>query len=150
MACDRYLELLSARLDGELTEAQERELKEQQRKIEKSQTDAMRYYEDYVSGTLSKDQFLERKSDCRKTEEDAKLRVALLREQLKHMTDETVSAESVIQSAEPLGKYFNVDKLSPELMRELVQRIIIYPGGAIHIDWNFGEVLQMQVSDADA
>lgn len=127
----------------------ERELKEQQRKIEKSQTDAMRYYEDYVSGTLSKDQFLERKSDCRKTEEDAKLRVAFLREQLKHMTDETVSAETVIQSAEPLGKYFNVDKLSPELMRELVQRIIIYPGGAIHIDWNFGDVLQIQVSDAD-
>lgn len=126
----------------------ERELKGQQRKLEKSQADAMRYYEDYVSGNLTKEQFLERKQDCRKTEEEAKLQAVMLRDRLRRMMSETESVEAVLQSAKPLEKYFGVDKLSSELMKELVQRIIIYPGGAIHIDWNFSDTLQIQLPGA--
>lgn len=122
----------------------EQDLKEQRRKLERSQADAMRYYEDYVSGKLSKEQFLERKLDCRKTEEVATLQASLLRERLKRMTSEAESSETILQSAKPFEKYFEVDKLSSQLMKELVQRIIIYPGGAIHIDWNFSDTLQIQ------
>lgn len=138
------IQLAKAVQKGTLTEQAiiKRELKEQRRKLEQSQVEAINYYEDYVSGKLSKEQFLERKSDCRSREEAAKLQAALLQDQLEQMKAEIVSAESVIQDAEPLERYVQVDRLSPELMRELVQRIIIYPGGAIHIDWNFSDSLK--------
>lgn len=122
----------------------EQELRQQQHKLEKSRADAMRYYEGYVIGELSKEQFLEQKLYCRKNEEDANMQIVILGKRLEEIYAKAASAETAIQKGKPLGKYLQVDKLSPELMKELVQRIIIYPGGAIHIDWNFSDVLQLQ------
>jgi len=141
---DAKAQLAKAVRKGTLTEQSivERELREQQRRLEKSQGEAIRYYEEYVDGKLSKEQFLERKADCRRMEETAKLQASLLSKRLEQMKAEAISAESMIQDAEPLGKYIQVERLTPELIRELVQRIVIYPGGAIHIDWNFSDTMK--------
>lgn len=146
---DAKLQKAKAARKDNLTEqaALEQELRQQQRKLEKSRADAMKYYEDYVISKLSKEKFLERKSYCRKNEEDAKLQLVILEKRLAEIYATAASAEIAIQKSKPLGKYLQVDKLSPELMRELVQRIIVYPGGAIHIDWNFSDVFQTQALD---
>lgn len=126
----------------------ERELKEQQRRLEKSQADAMRYYEDYISGKLSRERFLEKSAGRRKAEEDARSQAAVFSARLSRMKEETISAEEVILEAGTLERYLQAEQLSPELMLELVRRIIVYPGGAIHIDWNFKDVFHMEKKEA--
>lgn len=39
--------------------------------------------------------------------------------------------------ARKITQYQNVEELSPELMREVVRKIVVMPGNRIEIVWNF-------------
>ncbi len=118
-------------------EGLQREIREQKRGIERSQAAVMEAYESYVSGKLSKEQFVMEKQRRRQAEETARLQLALLEKELAALTAESQAQESVIQEAGTLRRFDGVTELTPALIRELVRRVIIDPGGAIHIDWNF-------------
>ena len=118
-------------------EALQRDIRDQKRLIDKSQAAVMQAYEDYVAGQLSKEQFVAGKQRHRESEETARLQLSLLEKELAALTAEGQTQESVIQEAGTLRRFDRVTELTPALIRELVQRVIIYPSGAIHIDWNF-------------
>ena len=64
----------------------------------------------------------------------AEQRQALLKEKI-HMSTEQISA------AERIAPYQGLTKLTPELARELIKRIVIRPDERIRIEWNFSDEL---------
>lgn len=125
-------------------ESLQRDIRDQKRLIDRSQTAVMQAYEDYVAGKLGKEEFVSEKQRRRETEEAAKLQLALLEKELAALNAENQVQEAVIQEAGPLRRFDGVTELTPALIRELVQRVIIYPSGAIHIDWNFKDSIKAE------
>lgn len=118
-------------------ETLQRDIRDQKRLIDRSQAAVMQAYEDYVAGKLGKEQFVVEKQRHRQGEETARLQLAFLEKELATLIAESQTQESIIQDASALHRLDGVTELTPALVRELVQRVIIYPSGAIHIDWNF-------------
>lgn len=119
----------------------QRDIRDQKRLIERSQTAVMEDYENYVAGKLSKEQFITEKRRHRQAEGAAALQLALLEKELAALTAESQTQEAVIQETGVLRRFDGVAELTPALIRELVRRIIVYPSGEIHIDWNFRDEL---------
>ena len=44
-----------------------------------------------------------------------------------------------------LIQYQDVSEVTPELMKELVKRIVVYPDGVLGIEWNFKDELSKLV-----
>ena len=44
-----------------------------------------------------------------------------------------------IASSKPLIDYQEIDMLDPDILKELVERICIYPDGRMKIIWNFSD-----------
>ena len=119
------------------------ELQKQKRKIEKAQAQVMRDYEAYISGSLSKESFLQRKTTAKEDEAEAGIQVVLLTKQLEQLNAEAKSVESMLQAADPLCKHIHVQELTPELLREFVQSITVYPEDVINIMWNYKEAFDI-------
>lgn len=140
---DAKLQAIKAAKKGAASEQEtlRKELQKQQRIIETCNSDTMRTYEAYVSGTLSKEAFMELKSTGKAAEEAAKIQVKLLTQQLAEMAAQAETAATVVKEAAPLSKYMQIEKLSSALLRELVKEITVYPGGVINIAWNFRDLI---------
>lgn len=117
-----------------------KDLQTQQQLVEKCKADAIRHYEAYVSGDLSKEAFLEKKAACKKLEADVTIQVKSLSEQLASKTAQAESAEAMMREALPLIQYRKIESLSPELLKALVKNITVYPGGDVNIVWNFADL----------
>lgn len=120
------------------------DIRDQKRLIDNDQAAVMQAYEDYVAGKLSKEQFVTEKQQHRQSEETARLQLALLEKESAALAVENQTQESILQEADALSRFDGVTELTPALIRELVQRVIIYPSGAIHIDWNFRDEIGME------
>ena len=68
---------------------------------------------------------------------EAGIQVVLLTKQLEQLSAEAKSIESMLQATDPLCRHIHVRELTPELLKEFVQSITVYPGGVINIMWNY-------------
>lgn len=136
---DAKVQTARAARKGALSEqtSLQNELQKQKRRVEKSQTQVMRDYEAYISGNLTKEAFLQRKAVAKEVEAEAGIQVVLLTKQLEQLSAEAKSIESMLQATDPLCRHIHVRELTPELLKEFVQSITVYPGGVINIMWNY-------------
>lgn len=114
--------------------------KEQRRlrmQIEQTAASKIRYYEEYVKGTFSKEEFILRKQEESQKESELKERLDVVEVRLGEMKYLMENRTEQISGGQALTKYQDVTKLTPELMAELIRQIVIYPGGRIKIEWNF-------------
>lgn len=107
------------------------------RKIDRSQANFMRSYEEYVGGQISRDEFLARKSAEKSAEDAARVQLLLLTQKLEQFSAEVQSAGAVIQEAKPFYSHALVNEITPALLHEFIQSITIYPDGVISIKWNY-------------
>ncbi len=49
----------------------------------------------------------------------------------------------MLQAANPLCRHIRIQELTPELLREFVQSITVYPDGIINIMWNYKEAFDI-------
>lgn len=63
--------------------------------------------------------------------------VHIVEEYLAALIAEKNSRETMIQGAGSIRRFASITALTPALLHALVQRIIVYPDGAVHIDWKF-------------
>ena len=107
------------------------------RQIESIQASKMQYYEAYVSGELTKDAFLARKQEA--AAQEKKLGEELLRaeREQKELVLVMKSEAAHMEAARKIMEDQEITELTPNLMRELVKKIIVYPGGSLRIEWNF-------------
>ena len=105
--------------------------------IEQAAASKIQYYEEYVRGTFSKEEFILKKQKETQKENELKERLDVVELQLGEMKNLMENRTEQISDGQALAKYQDVTKLTPELMRELISQIIIYPDGRLRIEWNF-------------
>ena len=130
---EEYIRIKAALGTAETWASLQSELQKQKRRVEKNQMQVMRDYEAYISGNLSKEAFLQRKTAAKADEAEAGIQVLLLSKQLEQLNTEAKSIESMLQAANPLCRHIRIQELTPELLREFVQSITVYPDGIINI-----------------
>ncbi len=107
------------------------------RQMEKIQASQMQYYESYVSGQLTKDAFLVKKQEAAAQEETLGEELLQAEREQKELALVTKSNTAQADAGCKVMEYREIAELTPGLMRELVKKIIIYPGGSLRIEWNF-------------
>lgn len=112
-----------------------------QKQIDRIEADKMALYEKYVCGDIGKEIYTSEKSRLSEQEDKLKARyvmaeqrIALIREKIQ------VSKERII-GIEKVDPYQGVERLTPELTRELIKRIVVHPDKKIRIEWNFSDEL---------
>lgn len=115
------------------------------RRMEGLQAIKMQHYESYASGQLSKENFLIKKREVSTKEEDLNIRLRLAERKLKEQTEKIKKSMMQMESGQKIMEYQEITELTPQLMKELVNKIIIRPDGSIRIEWNFCDEMNEQV-----
>ena len=100
----------------------------------------MELYEDFISGKLTKEEYLKKKAELNDKEQSAKMQIALVEERLKELAQAEMQSDTVSEEESIVNKYLNISSLDDALMQELVKKIVIFPDGAISIVWNFRDL----------
>ena len=115
----------------------EKEHRRLRMQIEQAAASKIQFYEEYVKGTFSKEEFILKKQEETQKENELKERLDVVESQLGETKNLMENRTEQISDGQTLAKYRDVAKLTPELMRELIRQIIIYPDGRLRIEWNF-------------
>ena len=119
----------------------ENECRALRRQIDRIQADKMTLYEKYACGDIEKEAYAWGKSTLSAREEELKAQCvtaeqkqALLKEKIRMSGDRISAAEKVVP-------YRELTRLTPELAKKLIKRIVIHPDESIRIEWNFSDEL---------
>ena len=116
------------------------------RELEGVQTAKMELYEKYISSTLLKEEYLEKKISLNEKEQEIKSEIAMHEEMLTRLTSSEDTETAIAEEESLVVKYSGISELTEPLMRELIQKIIVYPNGAINIVWNFKNAIESDVT----
>ena len=97
----------------------------------------MEYYEKYVSSQITKEEFLQKKADLFEQTEVFEQNLRDKEAEWNALDEDGSMQEMAMLRARKITQYQNVEELSPELMREVVRKIVVMPGNRIEIVWNF-------------
>lgn len=101
--------------------------------------DKMDAYEKYVAQEISKEDFLAVKASYAAREQAVTVQINLAEAKLANLTAQLKQDAHHIASSKPIIDYKEIEMLDPDLLKELVERIIIYPNNKIKIVWNFSD-----------
>ena len=117
------------------------ECKSIRKAIDRIEIDKMELYERYVSGEISKDDFIKAKEQLSYSEENLKARYVIA-EQKQAVIEEKIRMNiAQVNAGERIVPYQNLTELTPELLKELIKKIIIRTDQSIRIEWNFSDEL---------
>lgn len=124
------------------------ECKSIRKAIERIEIDKMELYERYVNGDISKDDFIKAKEQLSYSEENLKARYVIA-EQKQALIEEKIRMNiAQVNAGERIVPYQNLTELTPELLKELIKKIIIRTDQSIRIEWNFSDELAELVKNS--
>ena len=115
------------------------EIKTLRMKISQLEDSKMQLYEEYVEKKITKDEYLVRKENAAKALEQMKLQLSVSENKLKDVKAKMRLNINQIEETDPFIRFNQIDKLTPELTKELIKRIIVRQDGSIRIEWNFSD-----------
>lgn len=115
------------------------ECKRLRKEIEDCQTEKMEHYERFVSGELSKNDFLTLKSDISVQEEAAKAQLNLAQNKLNLLNDQMQGQALQIFSGQKYVEVKEAEELTADLVKLMVKQITVFPDGHIKIIWNYND-----------
>ena len=127
------------KLENNLLQKEYKTLKGQ---IDHLEAAKLQYYEEYVQGVITKDEFICKKQEIAKKLEEFKLQITILAQKIEEEKKKEKDRECQISTVEPVTKYQEITELTPKLTKELIREIVINPNGSIHIEWNFCDELK--------
>ena len=113
------------------------EIKYLKKQIARYKALKMEYYEKYVSSQITKEEFLQKKADLFEQTEVFEQNLRDKEAEWNALDEDGSMQEMAMLRARKITQYQNVEELSPELMREVVRKIVVMPGNRIEIVWNF-------------
>lgn len=126
-----------------LVKSEEQVLQDECRKlrqtIERYEDEKMERYEQYLSGDLSKEAFLQAKAQITSAAEAAKAQYTIAENRLADLTNQIRTQESQIASGQKYSEHTKVTKLDRQMLQLLIKQIIVFPEGRIKIVWNFND-----------
>ena len=111
------------------------------RQIDRIQADKMTLYERYACGNITKEGYVSEKDTLSAKEEDLKAQYVMAEQKQALLKEKIRMSADRISAAEKVTPYQSLTKLTPELAKELIKRIIVRPGKSIRIEWNFSDEL---------
>lgn len=102
-------------------------------RLNKSKDEVMSLYEDYVSGIVSKEEFLEGK---KRLAEEQDILIQLIRQLEKDAKVITLDSQNADQEMERL-RFRASTELNAEMMKAFVKQVTVMPDQSINIEWNF-------------
>lgn len=145
-AIQNQAKLLNARIENLIVSERARkteteilcgEIRKRRKQLSAIQERKIEEYEKYASGEMEKEDFLKVRRMIMGEEEAAKVELKLLEERLQSADADQRQMEAQKNSAGALTPYAQVTELTPEIMRELVKRVVVYPDHTVSIEWNF-------------
>lgn len=125
-----------------------------QKELDQIYVEKMDAYEKYVSGDMSKEDFLAIKASHSTREQTITGQLKIAESKLASLTEQLKADAHHIANSKPLLDYQEIDVLDPDLLKELVACIVIFPGEKIKIVWNFSdemsELLKIDLSSDDS
>ena len=129
------------------------ECKALQKELDQIYAGKMDAYEKYVSGDMSKEDFLAVKASQATREQAVTGQLKIAETKLANLAEQLKMDAHHIANSQPLIDYQEIDVLDPDLLKELVAQIVVFPGEKIKIVWNFSdeisELLKLDLSPDD-
>ena len=113
------------------------ELRNMRQRLSQLEESKMSLYEDYVEMKITKDEYLAQKKKVSLATEQLKLELSISENKLKDVREKMRLSINNMDETDPFVRYNQIDKLTPELTKELIKRIIVKQDGSIRIEWNF-------------
>jgi len=111
-------------------------------RLNKIHSEKMRYYEEYVSGSISKEKFASIKAELTTEEEALKLQLKMENDRLSELSSTVKQQQQAVNDNKHITRHGEIEKLTPELAKELIKKITIYNNDRINIEWNFFNELE--------
>lgn len=136
---DTHLKELSKNTEAfktkqELLQSEYRKIK---RQLEKIMSSKMNLYEEYATGNLSKEDYLKKKADGASAETELKTKASVIKQRLAQNEKDILENSEVSEAAKQMTGYNEISELTPELTKELIKKITVYPDNVINIEWNY-------------
>ena len=97
----------------------------------------MNLYEEYATGNLSKEDYLKKKADGASAETELKMKASVIKQRLAQNEKDILENSEVSEAAKQMTGYNEISELTPELTKELIKKITVYPDNVINIEWNY-------------
>ena len=111
------------------------------RQIDRIQADKMALYERYACGNITKEEYALKKNTLSAREEELKAQYVMAEQEQALLKEKIRMSADRISAAEKVAPYQGLTKLTPELAKELIKRIVVRPDKSIRIEWNFSDEL---------
>ena len=131
----------SAKANSDESTIIQKQIKTHKQELDQKQAQMVDLYEAFVTGAICKEEYKNQKMGGKETEEGVKIQLIELERRLAELTEHVGTTEQAISDMQPLTKRREITALTPELLRELVQKAIVYPNDSISIVWNFQDNL---------
>lgn len=115
------------------------ECKELRRELDHLQSHKMQCFERFLSGELTKEQFLAIKAEITSSEADITAQLQLAQSRMDVLSAQLESEDKSIADSQHFAEYQELTELSHELVKQLVKEIIVYPGDRVKIVWNYSD-----------
>ena len=117
------------------------EIKSLQRKHSQLQNTKRDLLEAVMEDKISRQDYIQKKQVLLADEENTASKLAVLQQRLQKLYATAEQTEQAQETAKEISQYSQISELTPEVMRTLVKRVIIYPDNSIRIEWNFSSNL---------
>ena len=123
-------QLIAQNEDGDRrrNNARKKELEAAEKRISELSAIFKRLYEDSVTGRISDERFSELSADYEAEQRELKDRAAALREELSRVREAAENAEKFMNI---VRKHTTIEELTPTLLREFVEKIIVHEAVAL-------------------
>ena len=127
-----FLEIVRNENEKELRrklQSQTRELEEAEKRIQALDRIIQNLYEDKVCGNLSDERFVKMSQSYEQEQRELKERTYFLRQELSKAKEQS---DTVTRFMRSVRKYTEITELTPELVREFVQKVVVYQAEKIN------------------
>lgn len=114
--------------------------------LSKLELQGQELYEEFVLGELGKTEYLALKNNLSKKQSATIDRIEVLE---KRLTDEKKNGETGNRLIEKFRQYEEFEKLTTEIVSDVLQEIVVYPDKRINVVWNYQEDLEGLIRDRE-
>lgn len=135
----------ATRSERDITADELRSLKRKHDKIELKKRDLL---EKVMDDLISRDDYILKKKELLVQEEELTAKIVVLQQRLQTLSQTAENAEAKQEAAATVVQYQGITELTPDVMKALIKRVIVYPDKQIRIEWNFADNIIPFVSGA--
>lgn len=131
-------------LDRKSVKDLKRQVKQLEEEKESYHSERMKLYRELKEGKLTREQFLKKKQDVLKLEEECLGELDAAEEKLNAQDG---ALQEIRNSADEFKAYALMKDYDPEAVKKLVEKVLIYNDGHIKIIWKFGDEFSKDTGD---